>query len=159
VDGRTVVADFTDYGQEVARYLDNKYALHLFPAQLEGLQSILARYIENDLEGVGFKINDTYILPRLPLVERGMVIRHKERKFGRGCLEQWTASRPKLIAQFAEMLQPFDNILAHSPFLVDLQPRFVDYDLFGVIENYLYNGKTRLPALPNLRRWHRAMRA
>ena len=39
----------------------------------------MARYIENDLEGIGFKVDDSYVIPTLPLVERTMLIRHKER--------------------------------------------------------------------------------
>ncbi|MCG3148526.1 MAG: hypothetical protein PCFJNLEI_01970 [Verrucomicrobiae bacterium] len=159
VDGKTAVADFTDFGQEVARYLDTKYRLNLFPTDQAGRQTILAHYIENELEGVGFKINDTYVLPQLPLVERVMTIRHKERKFGKGCVAQWTNDRSKLTAQFAELLHPIDNILATSPYLVGDQPRFVDYDLYGIVGNYLYNGKTRLPALKHLRRWHSVMQA
>jgi glutathione S-transferase len=50
-----------------------------------------------------------------------------------------------------------DNILASTPFLTDDQTRFVDYDLYGIIGNYLYNGKTKLPPLKRLRRWHALM--
>ncbi len=157
IDGKTAVADFTDFGQEVARYLDRKYKLGLFPRDKEGLQTILARYIENDLESVGFRVNDSYVLPSLPLVERVMQFRHKERKFGKGCLDQWARDRKQLIAQFEELLRPMDNILASSPFLLGDKPLFVDYDLFGILGNYLYNGHTKLPAFKHLQRWHRTM--
>ena len=157
IDGKAVVADFTDFGQEVARYVDRKYKLGLFPRHKEGIQLILSRYIENDLEMVGFKVNDTYVIPSRPLVERVMLTRFKERKFGKGCLQQWTKDRAKLNRQFAELLVPIDNMLASSQFLVADRPLFVDYDLYGVLANYLYCGKTRLPTLKNLQRWHRAM--
>ena len=156
-DGRTVIADYTDFGQEVARYIDRQYKLALFPRKYEGLQAILARYIENDLESVGFKVNDTLVIPTLPLVERAMLIRFKERKFGKGCVGLWTRDRAKLTRQFAELLGPIDNLLASSPFLVTDRPLFVDYDLYGILGNYLYCGKTKLPNLRNLHRWHRAM--
>lgn len=157
LDGRHAVCDVTDFGQEVARYLDRRFNLNLFPKALEGLQLILSRYIENDLEMVGFKVNDTYVIPSRPLVERVMVVRHKERKFGRGCLQEWTSHRTYLCAQFEELLKPLDNLLASSPYLIADRPLFVDYSLFGVIENYLFNRKTRLPTLPHLRRWHRGL--
>lgn len=157
LDGPKAVADFTDFGQEVARHLDAKYKLGLFPRNREGIQAILARYIENELEGVGFKINDSYLIPSRPLVERTMLIRHKERKFGRGCVALWTTQRPRLIAEFAGLLGPLDNMLASSPFLVGDKPLFVDYDLYGVLGNYLFNGITRLPPLKHLRHWHAAM--
>jgi len=157
VDGKQAICDVTDFGQEVARYIDRRYTLNLFPKEVEGIQLILSRYIENDLEMVGFKINDSYIIPARPLIERVMLIRHKERKFGKGCLSEWTSHRTYLCAQFAELLTPIDHMLAESPFLVSDRPLFVDYDLYGVIENYLFSGKTKLPNLKHLRRWHRAM--
>jgi len=157
IDGKTAVADFTDFGQEVARYVDRKYRLGLFPRDKEGVQTILARYIENDMEMVGFKVNDSYVIPSLPLLERVMLIRHKERRFGKGCVQQWARDRAKLNRQFADLLVPIDNMLASSAFLIDTKPLFVDYDLYGILGDYLYNGKTKLPPLKNLQRWHRAM--
>ncbi|NGZ02644.1 MAG: glutathione S-transferase family protein [Nitrospira sp. WS238] len=157
IDGKRAVCDVTDFGQEVARYVDRRYAMNLFPKEFEGLQLILSRYIENDLEMVGFKVNDSYVVPSRPLVERVMLIRHKERKFGRGCLQEWTSHRKYLTTQFAELLIPIDNVLASSPFLLSDRPLFVDYNLYGVIGNYLFNGKTKLPDLKHLRRWHHTM--
>ncbi len=154
VDGQTAITDATPFGQEVARYVDRKYRLGLFPRDKEGIQLILAQYIENQLEDVGFRVNDSYVIPTLPLVERVMVVRYKERKFGKGCVEQWRRDRAKLCRRFGELLEPFDNLLASSAFLLADRPLFVDYDLYGVIENFLYSGKTRLPAWKNLRRWH-----
>lgn len=86
-----------------------------------------------------------------------MLIRHKERKFGKGCLLEWASHRKYLSARFAELLVPIDDMLARSPFLLTNRPLFVDYNLYGVLENYLFNGKTKLPHLTRLRRWHRAM--
>src|SRR5206468_3726772 len=138
-------------------HLDRRFKLDLFPRDKEGLQSILLRYIENDLEGVGFKVNDSYVIPTLPLVERVMLTRHKERKFGRDCVEQWASHREYLNRQFAELLQPFDNILTSSPFLLGERPLFADYSLFGILGDYLYSGKTRLPNFKHVRRWHAEM--
>ncbi|MDO9116984.1 MAG: glutathione S-transferase family protein [Nitrospira sp.] len=157
VDGKRGICDVTDLGQEVARHVDRRFTLNLFPKEFDGLQLILSRYIEQELEMVGFKVNDTYVIPKRPLVERTMLIRHKERKFGKGCVREWTAQRRPLCAQFADLLEPIDNVLAASPFLLADRPLFADYNLYGVLENYLFNGKTKLPALKHLRRWHRAM--
>jgi glutathione S-transferase len=154
VDGKTAITDTTLFGQEVARYVDRKYRLGLFPRDKEGIQLVLAQYIENQLEDVGFRVNDSHVIPSLPWVERMLLIRYKERKFGKGCLNQWTRDRAKLSRQFGELLEPFDNMLASSRFLLGERPLFVDYDLYGVVENFLYSGRTRLPALRHLRRWH-----
>ncbi len=158
IDGQKAVVDLTDFGQEVARYVDRRYKLGLFPKHREGIQFVLSRYIENDLESVGFKVNDSYVIAKLPLVERVATIRHKERKFGKGCVPQWAKDRPRLNRQFAELLKPIDNMLASSEFLLGEHPLFVDYDLYGILGNYLYNGRTKLPPLKNLRRWHAAMK-
>jgi len=157
IDGKRGICDVTDFGQEVAHYLDRRYRLRLFPKGFNGLQLILSRYIENELESAGFKVNDTYVISTRTLIERTMLIRHKERKFGRGCVREWTSHRRYLCAQFAELLKPMDNMLAASPFLLTDRPSFVDYNLYGVLGNYLFNGKTRLPNLKHLRRWHQAM--
>ena len=157
LDGKRGICDVTDFGQEVARYVDRRYRLNLFPKNLDRMQLILSRYIENDLESVGFKVNDTYVIPTCSLIERTMLIRHKERKFGRGCLREWTSHRKSLCDQFVELLKPIDNMLAASPFLLTDHPLFVDYNLYGVLGNYLFNGKTRLPNLKHLRRWYQAM--
>ena len=132
VDGKRAVCDVTDFGQEVARYIDRRYNLDLFPKEFEGIQLILSRYFEQDLEMVGFKVNDSYVIPSRPMVERAMLIRHKERKFGKGCLQEWTSHRKYLCAQFAELLMPIENMLASSPFLLSDRPLFVDYNLYGV---------------------------
>ena len=50
-DGRNVVFEMSDDTQVIAKYLDQKFSLGLFPAEFEGLQSILLRSIENEFEG------------------------------------------------------------------------------------------------------------
>jgi glutathione S-transferase len=49
LDGKRGICDVTDFRQEVARYVDQRYRLHPFPKNLDGVQVILSRYIENDL--------------------------------------------------------------------------------------------------------------
>jgi glutathione S-transferase len=49
-------------------------------------------------------------------------------------------------------------MLMSRPFLLDQRPRFVDFDLYGILANFLYSGYYRLPAAHNhLRQWHRRM--
>ena len=47
--------------------------------------------------------------------------------------------------------------LPWSPFLIADRPLIVDYDLFGILGNYVYSRRTKLPTLKNLQRWHRAI--
>ena len=52
-----------------------------------------------------------------------------------------------------------DEMLIGSPFLLDRRPRFVDFDLYGMIENFLFSGHFTLPAAHRrLRAWHGRMR-
>lgn len=157
-DGRNVVFETGDATQDIAKYLDWRLRLDLFPAELEGLQSILWRCIENELEGIGFKLNDIYFKEFVRADDQLPFIRHKERKFGRGCIDQWRAQQKELLRQLETSLLPFEAMLAHQPFLLGAQPRFVDFDLFGILENFLYSGHYKLPAAQKqLRRWHQRM--
>jgi glutathione S-transferase len=157
-DGRQVVFESSEQSQVIAKYLDAKLKLGLFPAALEGVQSILWRYIENELEGVGFKLNDIYFKEFVAPAARVAFLRHKERKFGRGCIDQWRAQQRALLAQLEQGLRPFEDMLAHQPFLLGDRPRFVDFDLYGILGNFLYTGHYQLPAgLRQVRRWHRSM--
>ena len=157
-DGKSVIFEVNEDSQVIAKYLDTKLQLGLFPWELEGVQSLIWRYIENEVEGVGFKLNDVYWRKVVPASEQLAFLRHKERKFGRGCLDQWRAQQKELLAQLEQRLLPFEEMLLRRPFLLDDQPRFVDFDLYGILGNFLYSGQYRLPAAhTRLRKWHRQM--
>lgn len=159
-DGPTVVFETGDESQVIAKYLDQKFKLGLFPAELEGVQSILWRYVENEIEGPCFKLNDIHWREVVPKADRLAFLRHKERKFGRGCVEQWRAEERELLKQLKERLIPFEEMLLHQPFLIDDRPRFVDFDLFGMLGNFLYTGHYELPkAHTQIKRWHKRMKA
>lgn len=157
-DGKSVVFEVSDDSQVIAKYLDAKFKLDLFPWEQEGVQSILWRYIENEIEGPCFRLNDIYWRDMVPKPDRLRFLRHKERKFGRGCIDQWKTQQRELLASLDERLVPFEEMLMFRPFLLDQQPRFVDFDLFGMLGNFLYSGHYRLPAKhTHLRQWHRRM--
>ena len=157
-DGRAVVFEVAEDSQVIAKYIDAKLKLGLFPWELEGVQSILWRHIEDQIEGVGFKLNDIYWKELVPPADRLRFLRHKERKFGRGCLDQWREQRNELLAQLEQRLIPFEEMLLFKPFLLDERPRFVDFDLYGMLANFLYSGHYRLPAAHNrLKQWYRRM--
>jgi len=157
-DGRTVVFEVDDDSQVIAKYLDEKMELGLFPPELRGVQSILWRYIENEIEGVGFKLNDIYFREFVAKADRVAFIRHKERKFGRGCLDQWRAQQKDLLKKLEAGLVPFEQMLLQRPFLLGDRPRFVDFDLFGMLGNFLHSGHYQLPARhKQIQQWHRHM--
>ena len=157
-DGRSVVFEVSDDTQVIAKYLDGKFKLGLFPWELEGVQSLIWQYIEDRVEGVGFKLNDIHWQQIVPPGDQLAFLRHKERKFGRGCIDQWRAHQKELLAQLEQRLIPFEEMLMYRPFLLDQRPRFVDFDLYGILANFLYSGHYRLPAAhTHLRKWHRRM--
>jgi glutathione S-transferase len=144
--------------QVIAKYIDAKLKLGLFPWELDGQQSILWRYVENDIEGVGFKLNDIYWKEFVPKSDQVRFLRHKERKFGRCCLEVWRANQKGLLAELADRLVPFEEMLLYRPFLLDNWPRFLDFDLYGMLANFLYSGHYRLPAAHTaIKDWYRRM--
>jgi len=157
-DGKAVIFEVNEDSQVIAKYIDSKFKLDLFSWELEGVQSILWRYIENDIEGVGFKLNDIFWEEMVLSTDRLRFLRHKERKFGRGCIDQWRSDQKQLLAQLEQRLVPFEEMLLYKPFLLDTRPRFVDFDLYGMLANFLYSGHYRMPAgHTNLKRWYRRM--
>lgn len=157
-DGRNVVFETGEDSQVIGKYLDQKLGLGLFPAELEGEQSILWRYIENEIEALTFRLNDAHYHEFVAKPDQLSYIRHKERKFGRGCLDQWRADRKKLQAQLTGRLLPFEEMLAYRPFLLGTRPRFVDFDLLGMLDNFLYSGRYQLPARhPQIQKWYRRL--
>ncbi len=148
-------------GLDVARYVDRTWAQgRLFPAALAGLQTILVPHLEGEIEGVTFKLADIHYVPALTdLVERVMVIRHKERRFGRGCVDQWRANRETLYAQATALFQPFEQMASAQPFLLGPQPVYTDFALYGVLENLTFNDWNPFPPLPRLAEWFARMKA
>lgn len=157
-DGRTVIFEVSEESQVIAKYLDQKLKLGLFPWRWEGIQAILWRYIENDIEGLCFRLNDIYWKQFVPKSEQLAFLRHKERKFGRGCIDQWTLNSTELLTELEQKLVPFEEMLLDRPFLLEDRPRFVDFDLFGMLGNFLYSGHYRLPARhARIKQWHARM--
>ena len=157
-DGRNVIFETDEYSQVVAKYLEAKLGLGLFPPQWDGIQKIIWRHIENEIEGLTFKLNDAYYREVVPASEHLQYVRFKERKFGRGCLDQWFQQQKQLAAELATRLVPFEQMVGHRDFLLDAQPRFVDFDLWGMLANFLYSGHYKLPAAhPRLKQWYGRM--
>jgi glutathione S-transferase len=144
--------------QDVARYLDTHYADgRLFPARYEGLQSLILGHLENEVEGITFRIGDpSYLDGIADLQERTMIIRHKERRFGRGCIEQWRRDRDALMATATRLLTPYEQMLDAHPFLLGDAPVYSDFLLLGILGNMTWNGNSQFPSsLPALAEWQR----
>ncbi|MDB6026707.1 MAG: glutathione S-transferase [Verrucomicrobiales bacterium] len=146
-DGRTVIFEMDNDSQVVAKYLDQKFQLGLFPSEWRGLQNLLWNDIEGDVEGLTFRLNDIHFREFVRKADQLEFIRFKERKFGRHCIDHWREQQQLLLEQLAQKLMPFEQMLITRPFLLDQQPRFVDFDLYGMLGNFLYSGHYQLPTL------------
>ncbi len=160
-DGELVMESSPD-SIDIARYVDRRFAGgRLFPARIEAAHLPLVGQIENEFELAGFVLVDPFYLDAIDdVVARAMIVRHKERKFGAGCVEDWRARRGELFARFTDLLGPAERSLGEGPFLFGDAPVYADYALLGVIENVTYRGYNTLPAaLGNIDRWRRELRA
>ena len=158
-DGTKVIFESGDDTQDIAKYLDAKLELGLFPVAREGEQYLLWRYCEDEVEAVGFKLNDIYYKEFVTKADQVSFVRHKERKFGRNCIGLWRANQKDMLRQLEQKLRPFEQMLAHAEFLLGDRPLFIDFELCGMIENFLFSGHFTLPkSLPHLRDWYRCMK-
>ena len=109
---------------------------------------------------MAFRLNDIYWKETVRAADQLQYLRFKERKFGCGCLDQWRREQKSLHTQLEERLIHFEIILTHQAFLLDDRPRFVDFDLFGMLENFLYSGHYHLPQRHRqIREWHGRMKS
>ncbi|MCL5097311.1 MAG: glutathione S-transferase N-terminal domain-containing protein [Candidatus Omnitrophica bacterium] len=153
--GPTVVFEIDQDSQVVAKYLDDQLQLGLFPRSWAGVQNILWRYFEHEIEGIGFRLNDIYYQEFVPPDERLNYLRFKERKFGHGCINQWKRDQEHLLNELAHQLEPCEIMLTGKDYLLGEQPLFVDFDLYGMLANFLYSGHYKLPGIDtNLQRWY-----
>lgn len=160
LDAGKVVYDRPEDPYRVARHVDAHHCGgRFFPEDWRGVHEILISTIEDEFEGAGFKLCDIHYVDSITDAgERAMVIRHKERRFGAGCVEEWKRCEQELRTAFETMLLPLEGRLAASPFLLADQPVFADFALYGVLGNYLYKGWNTLPEnLTVVRVWFERM--
>lgn len=138
-DNGAIVYESSDNSLDVAEHVNRLIDYELFPVRIEGIHKVLIDYIESEIEGIGFKaVDPDYVLSIENVVERTDVIRHKERKFGRGCVDEWRANKEDLLSQFYSRIDSFKGSLTNNQFLFGNQPVYADYALYGVIENVHY---------------------
>jgi len=160
-DGR-LIFESTPESEDIARYVDAHFAGgRLFPERLDGLQQIVIEFLGDDVEFQTFRLLDPHTLDSIhDPVARGLFVRHKERKFGRGCVEQWRRDAAPIRAEADRLLERFEITLRHSPFLFGEAPVYSDFLLHGVLGNLTYGGHNRLNAAQSsLVAWHERMGA
>lgn len=160
--GDRLIIESGDQSIDIAEYIDQEFGGNrLFPDDTAGLQQILVQHVENEVEGLTFKLCDIHYLPSIEdQVGRAMSIRHKERRFGRGCVDQWRENAAGLRKELNRLLERFDQSLRHRPFLMGSEPQYVDFALFGVIGNYTYRGYNELDSAHKaIREWSEKLAA
>jgi glutathione S-transferase len=159
-NGRVIFESSAD-SLDIARFVDETFGNgRLFPAEHEGFQRLIIAHLEDDVEGVTFRLVDPpYLAAIKNVVERAMIIRHKERKFGRGCVEAWAAGREELAKTARTLLKPYELTLRHRPFLFGETPVYADFALFGILGNLTYRDFNRLPeGFDALAAWYERIR-
>jgi len=158
-----LIFETSDSSLDVARYVDQQFAGgQLFPSTTAGIDEVLIEHIENDVEGLTFRLRDIHYIPSIKdVVARTSVIRHKERRFGRNCLDDWTTQAPELRKDLHGLLGRFNTALHSRQFLLQANaPTYVDYALLGVIENFTYGDHESLaPDHSALRTWKERLTA
>lgn len=138
-DGKIVFETGGDT-QDVAQYVNTHFAGgKLFPAKWSAPHECMIDFLENEVELRTFKLVDPTYLSQIPdPAVRGMIIRHKERKFGRGCIEQWTRNAGEIRAEADRLLARFESTLQQSPFLMGEEPIYADYLLYGILDSMMW---------------------
>jgi glutathione S-transferase len=144
-DGQAIYESSGD-SEDIARYIDRHFAGgRLFPERLDGLQKIVIDFLSDDVEFHTFRLQDPSTLDRIAdPVARGLFLRHKERKFGRGCVEQWRRDAGQIRAAADHLLERFETTLRHSPFLFGESPIYSDFLLYGILGNLTYHDNNPL---------------
>ena len=160
-DNGALVYESGPESQDIAEYIDAHYLEHrLFPEASRGLQAIVNRYVEGEIEPVTFKVSDAVCIPAIEdVVERTAQIRHKERKFGPGCLARWQRERDAMIEEATGLLRPFEQMVESGGFLFGPQPVYSDFLLFGILGNLTFEGTAVFPPeLRALSRWYERLK-
>ncbi len=160
VHGDQVVFERSGDSQDVARYVEARFGQgRLFPPGVAGVHEILLEYIEDRVEDLTFKLVDPFYVDSIAEVgARTRVVRHKERKFGRGCIETWRREHLALRAEADRLLSRLEAMLGHRPFLLGERPVYADFSLYGILGNLTYRGWNQLaPAQAGLKTWQGRM--
>ena len=146
--GKRVVYESGGDTQDVAHYVDDTwFGGRLFPAAVEAPHACTIEFLENEVEARTFKLVDIHWIPTIrDVADRGMVVRHKERKFGRGCVDAWRRNAKTIRAELDALLDRFETTLRERGFLFGDVPVYADFLLYGVLGNLTFRGWNKLSA-------------
>ena len=115
------------------KLLRGQAAEKLLPSPWQGPIWAYADWCDNILEDVMFRIAAPFQVRRFTSAwERGLYVFVKERKFGKGCVEEWERTRQSLVDRGSAMLEPTRQTLQSRPFLFGERPTLADAALYGI---------------------------
>ncbi|MGE5721826.1 MAG: glutathione S-transferase family protein [Sphingomonadales bacterium] len=114
------------------RLLQGTRGAALVPAPWQGPIWAYADWCDGPLEDVCFRLASPGIRARMERpVDRALFTFIKERKFGRGCVDEWERSIPALLDRTVELLGPTVETLHQQPFIFGASPTLADAALYG----------------------------
>lgn len=154
-DGEKVIYESSDVSLDVARYVNSLIEHELFPKAISGIHEVLVTHFESELEGIGFKtVDPDYVDGIADIGEKTSIIRHKERRFGRGCVDEWRRNKEALLDDFYAGIDAFKDRLGLKAFLFGESPVYADYAFYGIIGNVHYiPGNIRMEGRDWLKDW------
>lgn len=132
-DGDAVVCD----SARITEYLDQRYAPSLRPPPHEAAAAVFESWSDQVLEDVAFRLASPAVEKRIAAFNggrddaRAMYRFVKERKFGAGCIDAWSAGAPELRARLFTLMAPLVRTLESQPFLLGARPTLADAAVWG----------------------------
>ncbi|HUI27498.1 MAG TPA: glutathione S-transferase family protein [Candidatus Kryptonia bacterium] len=104
----------------------------LVPPPWQGPIWAYADWCDGPLEDVMFRIASPKLRHHFPrAADRALFVFVKERKFGKGCVDEWERSAADLSARVRTMLGPTIETLRQRPFIFGDHPTLADAALYG----------------------------
>jgi glutathione S-transferase len=112
--------------------LEGEAGRQLVPSPFEGPIWAYADFCEGLLEDTLFRIASPLLANKKASAhERALFVYVKERKFGAGCVERWSADRDALLSAGRKLLLPTLRTLGRQPFIFGNNPTLADAALYG----------------------------
>ena len=118
-------------------------------------------WCDSQLEDVMFRLASPHIRCQFSsAADRAMFTFIKERKYGKGCVEEWERNHKQLIDQASQLLDPTRTTLASQGFIFGTRPSLADAALFGQFAMIETAGK-QLPTKfgPEFTQWLQRLRS
>jgi glutathione S-transferase len=128
-DAGKVIVDSRAISEELLR---GEPAERLVPSPWQGPIWAYADWVDGPFEDIAFRIASPGIRRHFARpADAAMFVFIKERKFGRGCVDDWERNAGELIARARVMLAPTVQTLSRCPFIFGDRPTLADAALYG----------------------------